>query len=142
MIRPAEARDLPDLVRLAGDFIVASDVPLEFDAAYLQSSFAAMIRSADRLVLVLDIDGACGVFCAAASRSVWAPVPIASELGFWIDPPHRGRWALAFLRAYSAWARGIGCKHASMVAFAENPLDALYRRAGFELSEFTYSKVL
>lgn len=141
VIRMASAQDLPDLVRMAGAFIEASDVGLPFDMDYLRSSFAAQITAPDRLVLVLDVNGPRGVLCAAVSRSVWAPVPIASELLFWIDPDYRGKWALPMLRTYVAWARGIGCTRAGMVALADNPMAALYRRAGFLLSEITYSQV-
>jgi len=142
MIRAATARDLPALVRMAGDFIAATATGLPFDADYLDSSFRAMIAAPDRLVLVLDINGACGVLCAAAARSPWAPVAIASEMGFWIDPPHRGRWGLRLLHAYLDWARGMGCGRAGMVAFANNPLDRLYQKAGFRLSELTYDRVI
>ncbi len=126
---------------MAGAFIEASNVGLPFDGHYLRSSFAAQIAAPDRLVLVLDAGGAHGVLCAVVSRSVWAPVPIASELLFWIDPDHRGKWALPMLRTYVEWARGIGCTRAGMVALADNPMAALYRRAGFSPSEITYSQV-
>lgn len=140
MIRKATSQDLPHLVRMAGDFIAAADAGLPFDPDYLTSSFAAMIVSPTTLLLVLDVDHPCGVFCAEVSRSPWAPVPLAVEKGFWIDPPYRGRWALKMLRAYAEWAEGLGCDRAFMGAFADNPMDKLYKKAGFSLSELMYSR--
>ena len=144
MIRPAVANDVPALVRMAGDFIVAAQPGVPVDPDYLAGSFRAMIAGSDRLVLVLDRDGAaCGVLCAAATRSVWASMAVAVELGLWIDPGARGGLsALRLIRAYKSWAKDMGCARASIGALADSPLVRLYARAGFKPAEVIYAAVI
>ena len=142
MIRRAEVRDLPQLVRMAAQFVGEAHPDAPVDAAYLDSSFRAMLAAGSHLVLVLDVDGAArGVFCAAAARSPWSPVSAAIELGMWIDPAHRGGMAvLRMLRAYVAWAEDMGCIRASMTALPGRSLDRLYSRCGFQPDEINYMR--
>lgn len=142
MIRKAVASDVPRLVRMAGNFIAATGGDLPFDPDYLESSFYQLLSNPQGLVQVLDLDGVQGVLCAVASRSIWSPVYLACEQGFWIEPPSRGRWGLRMLQSYVSWAVTSGCQRVSMIAFADNPMDRLYQKAGFKLSEFTYSRIL
>lgn len=144
VVRHAEARDLPAMVDMAARFVEQAHDDLPVDREYLDGSLRAMLVSGSHLVLVLDVDGAArGVFCAVASRSQWSPVAVASELGLWIEPDHRGGMAvLRILRAYSEWASEMGCVRASMVALSGRSLARLYERAGFLPAEFTYSKGL
>ncbi|TYB83974.1 GNAT family N-acetyltransferase [Oceaniovalibus sp. ACAM 378] len=143
MIRRAVAGDILAMVRMAGDFIASADLAIPFDPDYLTASLRAHLAATDRLALVLDRNGAArGMLCAAASRSPLAPVAVATELAFWIDPDCRGRAALELLHQYIAWARDLGCSHASMMALPGRSLERLYGAAGFLPAEMTYSKVL
>lgn len=142
MIRRAEGRDLPEMVRMAAQFVGEAHPDAPVDAAYLDGSFRAMLASGSHLVLVLDVNGAArGVFCAVASRSPWSPASAAIELGMWIDPAYRGSMAvLRMLRAYVAWAEDIGCIRASMTALPGRSLDRLYARCGFQPDEINYMR--
>lgn len=143
MIRAADHSDIPALARMARDFIKASGTGLPFDADYVDGALRQHLATPARLTLVLDVDGPRGMLCAAAQRSPLAPVAIAEELVFWIDPAHRGRAALAMLKAYSAWAKEMGCERATMVGLASmKSVDRFYRLAGFEPLENTYARSL
>lgn len=142
LIRPAEARDIPDLVRMAASFHAHADLGVSVDHAYLESSFRSMIASPAHLVLVLDGGShVCGVFCAAVGRSPWAPVAVAVEQGMWIDPGQRGGMAvLRMMRRYVQWAQDMGCARAVMTALPGRSLDRLYARCGFEPDEINYMR--
>lgn len=131
------------MVRMGRDFLRASGLPLPFDAAWADASLVGHMAQPDRLALVLELAGrARGMLCAAQVQSPLAPVRVASELVFWIDPDARGRWALAMIRAYEAWAREQGCAVASLATVGNRGADALYRRCGFAPAERHFSKGL
>jgi len=142
LIRPAVVGDIPAMVGMAAEFVAQAhkDAPVDMD--YLDGSFRSMLASPNHLVLVLDVDGAArGVFCAVASRSPWSPVAAASELGMWVAPECRGSFAaLRMMRAYVAWAKGLGCIRATMTALPGRSLDKLYARCGFEPDEINYMR--
>ena len=143
MIRNATAADVPAMVEMAREFIAASGSDIVFDADYLGGSFRSMLADGTKLVLVLDLGQVRGMLCAGVSRSPWEPIGQASELLFWIDPQSRGRHARAMLEAYIDWARGMGCKRASMVGLtALTSTDSLYRKAGFEPTETNYMRAI
>lgn len=144
LIRPAEVRDIPDLVRMAAQFMAAAQGDLPVDRDYLDGSIRRQLASPAHLVLVKEAGGAAvGVFCAAAGRSLWSPVAVAEETGFWIDPAHRGGMtAVRILRAYVGWASSMGCVRAHIRALQGRSLDRLYARIGFVPGEITYCKVL
>lgn len=143
LIREADHKDIPALVRMAGDFLAASGTGLPFDPDYVAGALRQHLATPARLTLVLDVDGPRGMLCAAAQRSPLAPVAIAEEIVFWIDPAHRGRSALAMLKDYAAWAKETGCERATMIGLASmKSVDRLYRLAGFEPLENTYARSL
>jgi GNAT superfamily N-acetyltransferase len=143
MIRHAVEADRPDMVRMGRDFVRASGLPLPFDAAWADHSLAGHMAQPDRLAMVLELNGAPrGMLCAAQVQSPLAPVRVASELVFWIDPPARGRWALQMIRAYEAWAKEQGCALVSLATVGAKGADALYRRCGFAPAERHFMKVL
>lgn len=142
MIRQATGADVPAMVRMAGDFIAASGTGLPFDAEYVESSLRIHLGTGGRFTVVLDVDGeARGMLCAMASRSTLAPVAVATELVFWIDPECRGRAAMEMIQAYSDWAQAAGCMSAAMVSLPGRSLERLYSMAGFAPAETTHSKV-
>ena len=56
MIRRAEGRDLPEMVRMAAQFVGEAHPDAPVDATYLDGSFRAMLASGSHLVLVLYVD--------------------------------------------------------------------------------------
>lgn len=141
LIRRASRADVPDMVRMAGEFIAASGTGLPFVPEYVEGSIRRHMVTSGALALVLDDDGPRGMLCAIVSRSPLAPVTVAEELVWWIDPEYRGRSALAMLAAYEKWAVGMGCDRAAMVALAETKTASLYSRRGFRPAEMRHVKV-
>lgn len=140
MIRTAELADRIAMVRMARDFVAASGLALPFDAVWAEASAKSWIEGDDKLALVLDLGCVRGMLCAGHIASPLAPVRVASEQVFWIDPSARGRWGIPMVRAYEAWASAQGCAIAGMAAIGERSADVLYRRCGFRHSENHYMK--
>jgi GNAT superfamily N-acetyltransferase len=142
LIRSASTADILEMLRMGRAF-VETGVDIPFDPAYAQASLRGHLEAEGRLSLVLDLKGKTrGMLCAAWVPSPLAPVRIATELVFWIDPEARGRWAVSFIRAYEAWARDAGCSHVSLIARARTTAGQLYERLGYEPAEQTFSKAL
>lgn len=143
MIRPATSADIPAMVRMGGDFIAASGTGLPFDPDYVASSLRIHLGTGGRFAVVLDVDGeARGMLCAMAHRSPLAPVAVAQELIFWIDPEHRGRHALRMIEAYVEWAKAQGCERVTLMSLASKPMGRLYALEGFIPAENVYSRSL
>lgn len=143
MIRQATDTDRPEMLRMARDFIAASGLDLPFHAAYVSQSIAGQIAAPDRLALVLELDGTLrGMLCAAHSQSPLAPVRVATELVFWIDPMARGPWAANMIQRYETWARAECCQLISMAAIGGRGADRLYQRAGYQPAERHFMKAL
>lgn len=140
MIRLATIADIPVMLRMGRDF-VRTGVNVPFDAAYADASLRGHLAAPERLSLVLELQGRVrGMLCAGLMESPLAPVRLAQELVFWIDPDARGRWAVALMRDYEDWARRAGCRAVSLVARPGCPTDRLYHRRGYVLTETTYTK--
>lgn len=145
MIRPATWADRDALLPMAERFHAASPMAdtLPFDPRAAAESIAVALTSPGSLVLVLDLgNGPCG--CLAAQLLPWpfGNSLVAKEVLFWVDPGARGRWALAMLAEYEAWARRNGAALAGVSGFAGTGADALYRRAGFAPGETVLHKGL
>lgn len=146
MIRRARMGDRFAMVRMARDFMEESGLQLPFDPAWAEAAAKAWIADTDKLALVLDLDGVCGMLCAAHVPSPLAPVRVASEQVFWLDHSARGRAAMrhagALLRAYRDWAEAEGCRIMGMAALTGQRTGALYERHGFTAAETYYMRVL
>ena len=130
------------MVRMARDFLTVAAVDVSFDAAWVEASVKSAIAGEDRLALVLDHGGVCGMLCAGISVSPLAPIRVASEQVFWIDPAARGRWARPMVLAFEDWARAQRCNAISLATLPGRSAGALYRRCGFSICEQHYSKGL
>jgi GNAT superfamily N-acetyltransferase len=129
------------MVRMGRDFLCASKLPVPFDAAWADRSLAGHMDRPDGLALVLDLGAEpCGMLIGAQIMSPLAPVRVANELVFWIDPPARGRWATSMIRAYEDWARGQGCAMASLATVATKSAGRLYERCGYAPAEHHFMK--
>lgn len=141
-IRPATPADIPAMLRMGRDF-VDTGVGVPFDPAFAEAALRAHLAEPGRLSLLLDIDGCVGgMLCAAAVASPLAPVRLAQELVFWIDPDARGPWAMRMIRDYEYWAAEQGCAVAALVARPGSPAGRLYLRRGYALAETHYAKDL
>ena len=145
MVRRAVPADRDRLLMMAKAFHEASGtlLPFSFAAASLMAGRA--LTDPDKLCLVLSSDGcpAQGVLVAAASEHHFAPVRIATEIMWWIEPAFRGRAALDMLAAYEEWAADQGCDFVHMAGLGADPaVSALYRRRGYRAAETHFMKPL
>lgn len=69
---------------------------------------------------------------------------VASEFCWFVHPERRGAGPRLYA-AFEEWAKAAECTEIRMVALADSmpeALDKFYRRKGFTLTEFVYSKDL
>jgi GNAT superfamily N-acetyltransferase len=144
MIRRAELSDRMRVLSMAKAFHAASGVPFPFSPAMADGLFRASLADEDRLCLVYAPDDiARGVLTAQASVHPFAPVKVASEIIWWVDPAFRGQAVVGMLSAYEAWAVERGCSLAGMVGLGSEPLTTrLYLRRGYEPAETHFIKAL
>jgi len=143
IVRPAHPTERFRVLALCRDFHAASEIPFAFDPAHASRAAQDHIEDPRKLCLVLDDDGAlCGVLAASWTVSPLAPVRIAQELVFWVDPKHRGRAARRMLAAYEAWARAEGCAAAGLSGLNDPRVSRFFSVAGFELIENKFLKGL
>ncbi len=137
MIRKAIASDKARVLFMAKAFHEASCTLIPFSAAAASVLFDASLANADRLCLVYEQDGtARGVLAAIAAPHHLAPVKVASEIIWWIDPAWRGRCAMKMLASYEEWAAERGCQFVSMVGLGADPaVSKLYARRGYQAVE-------
>lgn len=137
MIRKAISADKMQVLSMAKAFHEASGIPIPFSAAAASVLFSATLVDADRLCLVYEHDGiARGVLAAVAAAHHLAPVKVASEIIWWIEPEWRGRCAMKMLALYEGWAAERGCQYVSMVGLGGDPaVSKFYARRGYQAVE-------
>lgn len=141
MVREAVLADRFAILKLGRAFVETMGL-LPFDAAYAEQTVKAYIASADRLCLVLAPGGVVtGFLMAHAAAHPFWPVKAASELAWWIDPEHRGRGAVAMVRAFEAWAAAQGCGLVGLAHLGDERLGRFYRRRGYVAADSNFAKV-
>lgn len=101
----------------------------------------AAVDNPDTLALVLDLAGLHGALLGSVRQYPLGPTMTAHEDVFWIDPDHRGIWAVKMIRAFEAWAKGRG---ASVIGLScpLGTVEPLYTRLGYDPAEMTFAKGL
>jgi len=143
IVRLACPKERFAVLSLARDFHAASGIPFNFDPAHASRAAQEYIEDPDRLCLVLEVNGALrGVLAASWAVSPLAPVKIAQELIFWVDPAHRGRSARRMLADYEKWAVAQGCAAAGLAGLNDPLVARFFGAAGFGLIENKFLKIL
>lgn len=143
IVRPARAAERFGVLALCRDFHRASGIPFAFDPAHASIAAQDHIEAPDKLCLILEVNGALrGVLAASVAVSPLAPVRIAQELVFWVDPAHRGRAARRMLSAYEDWARLKGCAACGLSGLNDPRVARFFGAAGFALTENKFMKML
>ena len=141
-VRPARPDERFAVLALCKRFHAASGIPFAFDPAHASRAVQEHIECPRKLCLILDANGAQrGVLAASASISPLAPVKIAQEIVFWVDPGHRGRAAFKMLDAYEAWARREGCAGAGLSGLNDPRVSRFFRASGYALTENKFLKM-
>lgn len=143
IVRPALPSERFKVLALCRDFHAASGIPFEFDAAHASRAAQDHIEDPRKLCLILEAQGTLrGVLAASAAISPLAPVRIAQELVFWVDPAHRGRAPRRMLAAYEEWARSEGCAAIGLSGLNDPRVARFFSAAGFALSENKFLKIV
>lgn len=149
MIRPAELRDVPTLVRMGIKF--HSDVNLSpffsLNPDHLAKRLRQMLRSSNTRLVALELDSDVqGVAGFTINGSFFTDeAKVAQELFYWINPGYRGTYGKELLRALEATAVSEGCTHIAMIALETSDperMDKIYRAVGYLPVERTYLKLL
>lgn len=143
IVRPARPDERFAVLALCRDFHAASGIPFDFDPAHASRAAQDHIECPHKLCLILEAQGALrGVLAASVAISPLAPVRIAQELVFWVDPAHRGRAPLKMICAYEEWARAEGCAAAGLSGLNDPRVARFFGAAGFALSENKFLKMV
>ncbi|QBR34873.1 GNAT family N-acetyltransferase [Leisingera sp. NJS201] len=143
LVRPARWRERFGVLKLARDFHAAAGIPFPFNPAHASQAAQRFIEDPDKLCLVLEVSGVLrGVLAASWSISPLAPVRLAQEVIFWVDPQHRGSAARRMLAAYEDWARNQRCDAAGLAALNDPRVARFFGAAGFKPVEAKFLKIL
>ncbi|WP_421581137.1 GNAT family N-acetyltransferase [Shinella sp. M31] len=144
VVRRAALSDKIRVLMMAKAFHGVSGAPFPFSAPHADAIFCASVEQANRLCLVLDVNGVAeGVLVAEAGQHLFGDFSFASELVWWIEPPYRGRMAARMVNEYEVWAKAQGCTFAQLAGLGGNPaVGRLYERCGYTAAERHYLKSL
>ncbi|WP_315742849.1 MULTISPECIES: GNAT family N-acetyltransferase [unclassified Bradyrhizobium] len=123
----------------------ANPARLDFSPDHAERVVRAHLRGGFACAFILDVEGVAeGLLLAAAFEHSFAPLWIAKETAWWIEPQHRGsRAAWQMLDAYESWARERGCVFGGMAGMGDHPyVGMLYRRRSYVGAETHYLKAL
>ena len=146
MIRKATIKDFDAVERMLHDFHAASAGQFSaelYDKLHFRHVYRGLISSPDLgFVAIIEADGEpVGCLIAAAAQSPFAPIVVAEEVMWWVDPDHRGPESLSMLDVYEAWAVDIGAKIVGLSSFGKRP-PAEYKKRGFSPVEQKHAKAL
>lgn len=68
-----------------------------------------------------------------------------TEMAYWINPEHRGRFGVQLMQALEERARAVGAKYLNMIAMDSSAPETavrIYERMGYQRIESTYLKRL
>lgn len=142
-VRAAREIERFPILSLCRDFHAASGISLPFCAAHASLTVADYIGDPAKLALVMVSDGVVnGILAASAATSPLSPVLVAQEVVWFITPALRGRAWRSMLRAYCAWAKSMGCAGAGASGLNDPRVAGLFGRAGFDLVENKFLRMI
>lgn len=148
MIRPAEPKDGPSLVRMGHQFYAGIPTAklIDIDTQSLVKIFAA--TNEHMQVFVMEEDGeVVGTVAGVVYPFLFNQGKlVAQELFWWIDPEHRKGLAGRNLHKHlEDWARECGATAIFMIAIENDcaqKVEKIYNRYGYEKTEHTFMKEL
>ena len=139
-MRPAEHKDIPDIVRMGKAF--ASALGEDHDAESIEITARELIDSDIGVILIEDhaMAGALVVPNFFHKSRL-----IATELFWWVDKEARGNGAgLRLLNGLESWAKSKDAERLTMVGMEslDPRIGVLYKRAGYKKFETSYVRKL
>ena len=139
-MRPAEYKDIPDIVRMGKAF--ASALGEDHDAESIEITARELIDSDIGVILIEDhaMAGALVVPNFFHKSRL-----IATELFWWVDKEARGNGAgLRLLNGLESWAKSKDAERLTMVGMEslDPRIGVLYKRAGYKKFETSYVRKL
>lgn len=152
MIRHATIADMAGILRLAAAAHEGAGLSkpggvagfwFPFDAEIAMHQIQSHIASPSSLCLVYVAgDRLEGVLASVATNYPKAPIRMAAEVLFWIEPKHRGRAGPRMLRAFETWAKSQRCQFSHMASKRDPRFEAWLHRRGYRPIETQLLKVL
>lgn len=138
MVRRANHADLEEIVGFAEKFLQVSPYKNMYDVAYLKAFIGDLLYSvSDQIVL---IEEGKGMLVGMIRPFYLGYEPIATELGWWVEPEYRNSGiGRELIHAFEDWARDEGCKSLVMISLDEE-LGRYYEKNGYRLIERSYMK--
>ena len=147
MIRVGTIEDFEDVIEIVSGFWLHTQFK---DEEFCGDTTWAMLKHCEKdgLLSVVEIGGEIvGFGCSVKGGLVCnASIYQATELGWWVNPEHRGgRNAIALLKHMEGQAVKAGVKYFSMVYMETSMPDTvrgIYERMGYNKAETVYTKVM
>lgn len=147
MIRAAENKDIPDIVRMSKEFWQNTQFK---DEPFKTEMVEGMARKCidDGISFVFESGGIARGFLNCVKGVLLAndDIQVASEIAWWVDEEFRSSGAgIRLLSAVEKEAKAQGIKYLSMIYMKSSMPDmveSLYQRSGYNESEVMHVKVL
>lgn len=140
-IRIATLEDLDLIISMAKKFLETTNYSKFVDEEVLKNVVTTIITGPRELGIVLLFEDK-GMLAAVIRPFAYGNISMAYELGWWVEPEHRGsRIGKELKEAYEFWAQRVNAKLIMMVAL-DDSIASLYEKQGYKLMEYTYSKEL
>lgn len=148
-LRHARLSDVPKLIEFAKSLAVGGPMEalsVDYDKARAGIEKAIVSDQKEWLALVSHVDDEpVGILVAYAFEPIFSTTKLAVEVFWYLDPEHRqGRRGIEMMQAYEYWAKLVGCKVVQYGWLTSSPegMKKLYERAGAQLTEHVYHKIL
>lgn len=137
MIRIAKIDDLGLVLEMANKFLENSPYKERVDEKVLIDLVLDIITSPGSIVILNDRKG---FLAGKIVPFMFSAEPMATELGWWVDPKYRkSEVGKELLEAFEYWAKKKKCKLITMVSL-DDGLGKFYERRGYTLHERAYLK--
>lgn len=138
-IRIAEPDDLDLIVSMSMKFLASTDFSKYTDETVVRSVISSILQGPKETGIVLLYEDK-GMLVATIKPFAYGTTPMAYELGWWIEPEHRGSGiGKELMSAYEFWASKVGAKIIMMTSLDES-INKLYTKLGYKPMEYTFYK--
>lgn len=145
MLRLAEERDYPDVLRMLRSFHESSTYSgISFSEGKIQEFWKYYLENNREIIVILSEQGGRprGLIVGMISRPPFSDEAVASELAWWMDPEfRRSKDSLLLFDAYQDWAFRVGASMCHMALLASSPdLSKRYEKNGYQKVETTFMR--